>query len=113
MTFSVNCFVADANDNILSIDWAYSNADGTVSNTHVLATPAGDFSLAEVTQTTLVGWLEDQLQNTAAEFDAAIANAKAQAEYQAGFKKYEREDDNTYAIPVVEVEGEASEASTY
>ena len=111
MAFSVTCFTADANDDIVSVDWQYSNADGTLSNTHVLATPAGDFSLAEVTQTTLVGWLQDQLQNTAAEFDAAIANAKAQAEYQAGFKKFNREVDNTYAIeePSEETEG----TSTY
>lgn len=107
MAFSVNCFVADANNNIVSVDWTYSNADGTLSNTHVLATPAGEFSLAEVTQTTLVGWLEDQLQNTAAEFDAAIANAKAQAEYQAGFKKYDREADNTYAVATEEAEATA------
>ena len=104
MTFSVNCFVADANDDIVSVDWVYTNADGAISNTHVLATPAGDFSLAEVTQATLINWIEDQLQNTAAEFDAAIANAKTQAEYQAGFKKYEREADNTYAIPAVDAE---------
>ena len=98
MTFSINGFVADANDDIVSVDWVYSNDDGAVSNTHVLATPAGDFALAEVTQATLVSWVEDQLQNTAAEFDAAIANAKAQAEYQAGFKTYTREEDNTYAV---------------
>ena len=110
MPFSVTCFTADANDDIVSIDWQYSNADGTLSNTHVLATPAGDFAVAEVTQATLVGWLEDQLQNTAAEFDTAIANAKAQAEYQAGFKKYNRESDNTYAIPAEE---EAPVASAY
>ena len=109
MPFSVTCFTADANDDIVAIDWQYSNADGTISNTHVLATPAGDFALAEVTQTTLVGWVEDQLQNTAAEFDAAIANAKAQSEYQAGFKKYNREVDNTYAIE----DTEAPEAVTY
>ena len=109
MPFSVTCFTADANDDIVAVDWQYSNADGTISNTHVLATPAGDFALAEVTQTTLVGWVEDQLQNTAAEFDAAIANAKAQSEYQAGFKKYNREVDNTYAIE----DTETAAASTY
>ena len=108
MPFSVNCFVADANDDIVSVDWVYTNADGAISNTHVLATPAGDFAVAEVTQATLVSWVEDQLQNTAAEFDAALANAKAQSEYQAGFKKYEREADNTYAIPT-----EEATASTY
>jgi len=110
MPFSVNCFVADANDDIVSVDWVYTNADGAISNTHVLATPAGDFAVAEVTQATLVSWVEDQLQNTAAEFDTAIANAKAQAEYQAGFKKYNRESDNTYAIPAEE---EAPVASAY
>ena len=110
MAFSVTCFTADANDDIVSIDWQYSNADGTLSNTHVLATPAGDFALAEVTQATLVSWLENQLQNTAAEFDAAIANAKAQAEYKAGFKKYNREANNTYAISAEE---EAPVASAY
>jgi len=121
MPFSVTCFTADANDDIISVDWQYSNtdgtlsntyllADGTLSNTHVFATPAGDFSVAEVTQATLVGWLEDQLPNTAEEFDAAITNAKARAEYEAGFKKYNREADNTYAIPVEE-ELEEVEAS--
>ena len=108
MSFSVNCFVADANDDIVSVDWVYTNADGAISNTHVLATPAGDFSLAEVTQATLVGWIEDQLENTAAEFDTAIADAKTRVEYQSGFKKYEREADNTYAIPAVD-----PEVSTY
>ncbi len=107
MPFSITCFIADANDDIVSVDWQYSNDDGTLSNTHVLATPAGDFSVTEVTQTTLVGWLEDQLQNTAEEFDAAITNAKARAEYQAGFKKYSREADNTYAIPTEEAEASA------
>ena len=108
MAFSVTSFVADANDDIVSLDWKYTNADGSLSNTHRLATPAGDFALTEVTQTTLVGWLENQLQNTAAEFDTAIANAKAQSEYQAGFKKYDREADNTYAIETV-----APEAAAY
>ena len=111
MSFSIKCFTADANDNVVSVDWQYSNADGAISNTHVLATPAGDFALANVTQTTLVGWLEDQLQNTAAEFDTAIANAKAQAEYQAGFVKYERETDETYAV--IEENAGGATASTY
>ena len=112
MSFSISSFIADANDHVVSVDWKYENADGAVSNTHVLHTPAGDFALANVTQTTLVGWLEDQLANTAAEFDAYIAQAKAQAEYQAGFKRYEREPDNTYAQPAVENAGGA-EAVAY
>ena len=99
MPFSISSFVADANDHVVSVDWKYENADGAVSHTHVLATPAGDFALDNVTQTTLVGWLEDQLSNTAAEFDTYIANAKAQSEYQSGFVRYDREADETYAVP--------------
>jgi hypothetical protein len=99
MPFSVNCFVADTDDKIVTVDWEYTNADGSVSNTHVLDTPAGDVAISAITQSTLVGWVEAQLDNTAADFDIAIANAKTQAEYQAGCKKYEREADNTYAIP--------------
>ncbi len=99
MPFSVNCFVADANDDIVSVDWVYTNADGAISNKLVLATPAGEVSRAEVKQATLVSWVEDQLQNSADEFDAAIANAKVQSEYQAGFKLYNREADETYALP--------------
>ena len=30
-----------------------------------------------------------------------------EVEYQAGFKKYEREADNTYVIPAVDAEGSA------
>ena len=117
MPFSVNSFVADAEDHVVFIDWQYANEDGTYSNRHQLATPAGDAALTTVTQETLVEWLENQLENTAEEFDAAISNAKAQAEYQAGFKKYEREADNTYALYVekaedVNVEVVEAEAST-
>jgi len=99
MSFSVDSFVADANNVVVSVQWCYTNADGKITNTHVLNTPAGDVELPAVTQTTLVSWLEDQLTNTAADFDAAIARAKSQAEYQAGFKVYVREDDESYAIP--------------
>lgn len=102
MPFSVNCFVADTDDKIVTVDWEYTNADGAVSNTHVLSMPAGDVPLSAVTQSTLVGWVEAQLANTADDFDAAIADAKTQAEYQAGCKKYEREADETYAIAAEE-----------
>ena len=119
MSFSISSFIADANDHVVSVDWKYSNADGAITNTHVLNTPAGDFALENVTQAVLVLWLTTQLQNTTAEFDAAIADAKARMEYQAGFKRYEREDDNTYAIPAEEEEETTeeneggAEAATY
>lgn len=99
MSFTISSFVADANNNVVSVDWKYENADGSVSNTHVLAVPPGSVPLPTVTQDVLVSWLEDQLSNTAEELDAYLAKVKAQVEYQAGFVKYERKVDNTYAVP--------------
>tara|TARA_R100000951_G_scaffold88536_1_gene76572 strand:- start:536 stop:853 length:318 start_codon:yes stop_codon:yes gene_type:complete len=98
MPFSVTSFTAGADENIVSLDWVYTNVDGALSNVHRLAVPAGSVVRANVTQEILVGWLEDQLQNTADEFDTAISNAKAQAEYQSGCKHYSLEENNTYAI---------------
>ena len=98
MAFSISGFVSDANDDVVSVDWQYTTADGSLGNTHVLATPAGDFALAEVTQATLITWLESQLGNTAAEFDAALASKKSRSDYEAGFVSYNRESDNTYSV---------------
>ena len=99
MAFSITSFKADTYDKVVSVYWVYSNDDGAISNEHVLATPAGDFALDAVTQSTLVGWLEDQLQNTAAEFDAAIATAKANNDYRLSLTQYDLQDNNTYEIP--------------
>tara|TARA_B100001094_G_scaffold325011_1_gene378605 strand:- start:445 stop:762 length:318 start_codon:yes stop_codon:yes gene_type:complete len=97
MSFTINSFKADSNDDIVSVDWEYSNADGNISNTHILATPAGDFSLSEVTMITLIGWLQAQLGNTAAEFDAYLAERKATQDYQDSLTCYSRTSINKYA----------------
>ncbi len=73
--------IVDGDQNVVALNWAYSNADGTLSNQLKLAEPYGDVDLAEVTETVAISWLEDQLQNTAEEFDAAIAQHKATTEY--------------------------------
>ena len=106
MAFTIDCFKADSNDNIVSVDWKYTTADGSLGNTHVLATPAGDFALAAVTQSTLIGWLEDQLGNTAAEFDAHLAERKADREYKESLTKYSKNMLNRYTT-------DAPTASTY
>lgn len=100
MAFSITSFTADANNKVVSVDWQYSNDDGAINNTHVLATPAGDFLLEAVTEGVLISWLNDQLENTEADFDAAIAAAKAQYEYESGFTRYTKEDDSTYTVLV-------------
>ena len=88
MSFSINQMIVDGNQKVVALSWAYSNADGTLSNQLKLATPYGDVALASVTETLAISWLEDQLQNTAAEFDAAIAKRKADTEYAQTLKPY-------------------------
>ena len=87
MPFSINQMIVDSNQNVVALDWAYSNADGTLSNQHKLAEPYGDVPLAQVTEEVAIGWL-DQLQNTPAEFDAAISKRKQETEYAATLVPY-------------------------
>lgn len=108
MSFTVSKFVADSNDKVVSIDWAYTNPVGTITNTHVLSTPAGEHAFDEITQETLVGWLTEQLESSTEDLDKALDNFKAQLEYQASLKVYERGEDDTYAILKEEATEEAA-----
>ena len=74
MSFSISQMIVDGDNNVVALNWAYSNPDGTLSNQLKLATPYGDVALAKVTETVAISWLEEQLGNTPEEFDAAIAN---------------------------------------
>lgn len=98
MGLTVTRFDADTNDDIISVDWVYTNSSGNISGTHYLFTPAGDFALSEVTQAVLVLWLDNQLDYPSTAFDTAIAGDIARAAYEAGLSTYTRESDNTYAI---------------
>ena len=73
--------IVDGDQNVVAFDWSYHNVDGTLSNQHKLAEPYGNVPLADVNEATAISWLEEQLQNTVEEFDAAIANRKQQAAY--------------------------------
>ena len=73
--------IVDGAQNVVALNWAYSNEDGTLSNQHKLAQPYGDIPLAQVTEEVAIQMLESQLQNTPEEFDAAIAKRKADTEY--------------------------------
>lgn len=107
MTFSISQMIVDGDQNVVALNWAYTNADGTLSNQLKLATPYGDVALASVTQELAVSWLEEQLQNTAAEFDAAIAKRKADTEYAATLVAYEN--NGAGAFQVVEPDPAAPE----
>ena len=107
MTFSISQMIVDGEQNVVALNWAYSNADGTLSNQLKLATPYGDVALPAVTQELAVSWLEEQLQNTAAEFDAAIAKRKADTEYAATLVAYEN--NGAGAFEVVEPDPAAPE----
>jgi hypothetical protein len=77
--FSIQHCTVDAAQLIYSCDWTYTNADGAVSGTHKLTPPTeGDATilLEDVTEETLLGWLNDQLPNTPEEFDVQIAREK-------------------------------------
>lgn len=77
--FSIQSCTVDPTELIYTCDWTYTNADGSVSGTHRLTPPIeGDeiVPLANVTEAILLDWLDDQLPNTAEEFDASIAKAK-------------------------------------
>ena len=81
MPYSISQMIVDGGKNVVALDWAYTNPDGTLSNQHKLLEPYGKTKLVAVTEEVAVSWLEEQLQNTAEEFDAAIAKRKAAAEY--------------------------------
>ena len=106
--FSVTSFVADVGQSVISVNWNYTNDDGKIANTLVLATPAGTVRLQDLTQEVLVGWLEDQLENTPEELDQVIANAKQQYEFQISCKQYSL-DEGTSTYSVVEDEVPVSE----
>lgn len=80
MPFSINQMIVDGAQNVVALNWAYSNEDGTLSNQLKLAQPYGDVPLAQVTEEVAISWL-DQLQNTPEEFDAAITSRKLETEY--------------------------------
>ena len=68
--------IVDAEGQGVALDWVYKNQDGQMSNQHVLEKPYGDKPLEDVTTFVALKWLNDQLPNTAEEFDVAIAKYK-------------------------------------
>ncbi len=80
--------IVDGNQNVVALNWAYSNADGTLSNQHKLEEPYGSTPLDDVTEEVAVEWLEEQIQNTTEQFDAAITKRKEEAEYEQTLKPY-------------------------
>jgi hypothetical protein len=104
MPFSINQMIVDGEQNVVALNWAYSNADGTLSNQLKLATPYGDVLLVSVTETLAISWLEEQLGNTAAEFDAAITKRKEETEYAATFVAYENDGAGAFQVAEEPVE---------
>lgn len=111
MGFSIARMIADNNQNVVALDWAYSNADGTLSNQHVLEQPYGTTPFDDVTEVLAITWLEEQLQNTPAEFDAAIAERKAAVEYEKSLSAYTPQPDGP-PTPVEESPTDEGEPST-
>ena len=98
MPYSINQMIVDGDKNVVALNWAYSNADGTLSNQLKLAEPYGTVALAKVDEKLAISWLEDQLQNTAEEFDAAIAKRKADSEYAQTLKPYVKTESGKFEV---------------
>ena len=89
--------IVDGKELVVALNWTYANADGTLSNQHKLLEPYGSTPLAEVTEDIAIGWLKEQLQNTSAEFDEAIAKRKQKTEYTTSLVEYVKDDSGNFA----------------
>lgn len=81
MPFSISKMIVDSDQNIVALDWAYTNPDGTLSSQHRLLKPYGGALLDAVTEELAITWLTEQLKHTSEDFDAEIAQRKAQSDY--------------------------------
>ena len=89
MSFSVSeIIVCDTTQKVVALNWAYENDDGKLSNQWKLDQPYGDTPLSDCTDAVLLGWLQEQLPNTTAEFDRQIAAAKEAKEFEQTLKGY-------------------------
>lgn len=88
MPFLVTQMIVDSSNEVIALDWSYSNDDGSLGGKHVLLEPYGNTPLADVTEAIAVGWLKEQLQNTEEEFTAALAERKAQEQFDDGCCNY-------------------------
>tara|TARA_B100001094_G_C18090925_1_gene750375 strand:+ start:883 stop:1284 length:402 start_codon:yes stop_codon:yes gene_type:complete len=105
MAFTISQMIVDNVGSVVALDWVYNNEDGQMSHQWRLQEPYGDTPLEQVTETVAVGWLEEQLPNTAEDFDKAIAARKEEVEYAATLKPYVKtESGNFEAVPEPEPE---------
>jgi len=116
MPFSVSEMIVDGDQNVIALNWAYSNADGTLSNQFKLAKPYGTTPLRDVTSEVAVEWLTEQLQNTPEQFDAAIAQRKAESEYEKTWEPYAPHPDGpptpiTMPVPDEEISAPAAKST--
>ena len=97
MPYSINHMIVDSAQNVVALDWSYYNLSGTIQSRHKLLDPYGKTQVAEVTEKMATQWLEDQLQNTSAEFDAEIDKRKAASDYEGSCVDYIKDGSGHYA----------------
>ena len=89
MPFSISeIIVSDTADKVVALNWSYENADGKLSDYWKLEQPYGDTPLKDCTEAVMLKWLEEQIPNTAEDFDKRIAEAKARQQYNETLKPY-------------------------
>ena len=63
MSFSVSKMIVDSDQNVVVLNWSYSNADGSVNGKHTLVEPYGSIPVDQVNQATAVGCLDSKITN--------------------------------------------------
>ena len=96
MTYSVDSFIVDGNDDIAYVTWKYTTANGSITHTDKLDSPVSTFDVSQVTTETLATWVEDQTGHTTQELEDEIDIRKANRDYVAGLTRYEVGETNTY-----------------
>jgi hypothetical protein len=82
MTYSISSVqLHHASGVVVSADWSFTTADGTLRSVHVLHTPPGDLTPDAITETVLIDWLRAQLPESEADMTASLkAEAQRKAE---------------------------------
>ena len=103
MPYSINSYIVDAQQKVVSLDWVYTTADGSRGNNWKLQAPYGNTPLANVTEEIAIGWLVEQLPEGEEEALAACIAADAErAAYQAQCVPYTKTETGAFVAPAPE-----------
>ena len=72
--FKITAMTASADDTVLTLSWTYTTDAGSRRGNHNLTLPSTGTALEDLTESTLLDWLSDQLpEDVEDQLDAQIA----------------------------------------